>query len=80
MCKDNSSKVIRLIQEKGKATETGVINNVGNLKANQPRGVEWFKEKMLLAQAQEAGVILEEEQLKFMANGLEEFDLDCDDL
>ncbi|GKB75765.1 hypothetical protein Tco_0942660 [Tanacetum coccineum] len=29
---------------------------------------EWFKEKMLLSQAQEAGVILDEEQLAFLAD------------
>nr|GEY84944.1 hypothetical protein [Tanacetum cinerariifolium] len=40
---------------------------------------EWFKDKMLLAQAQEAGVILDEEQQDFLADSLEETD-DCDDL
>ncbi|GKA76226.1 hypothetical protein Tco_0782687 [Tanacetum coccineum] len=35
---------------------------------------------MLLAQAQEVGVILQEDQQEFLADGLEEFDLDCDDL
>ncbi|GKD05049.1 hypothetical protein Tco_1180023, partial [Tanacetum coccineum] len=41
---------------------------------------EWFKENMLLAQAQEAGVILHEEQQDFLADGLEDLDSDCDDL
>ncbi|GKE08117.1 hypothetical protein Tco_1411668 [Tanacetum coccineum] len=40
---------------------------------------EWFKENMLLAQAQEAGVILNEEQQDFLAISLEEID-DCEDL
>ncbi|GKD18246.1 hypothetical protein Tco_1207404 [Tanacetum coccineum] len=40
---------------------------------------EWFKEKMLLAQAQEAGVILNDDQQDFLADSLEETD-DCDDL
>ncbi|GKE63179.1 retrovirus-related pol polyprotein from transposon TNT 1-94, partial [Tanacetum coccineum] len=40
---------------------------------------EWFKEKMLLAQAQEAGVVLNEEQHDFLADSLEETD-DCEDL
>nr|GEV29502.1 hypothetical protein [Tanacetum cinerariifolium] len=71
MCKDDSSKVMRLIQENGKATETACTAK------KRVKGVEWFKEKMLLAQAQEAGVILEEEQQEFTANGLEEFDPDC---
>ncbi|GKF01604.1 retrovirus-related pol polyprotein from transposon TNT 1-94 [Tanacetum coccineum] len=40
---------------------------------------EWFKDKMLLAQAQEAGVILNDEQQDFLANSLEETN-DCEDL
>ncbi|GJX53863.1 hypothetical protein Tco_0282232 [Tanacetum coccineum] len=41
--------------------------------------VEWFKDKMLLPQAQEACVVLNEEQQDFLADKLEEND-DCDDL
>ncbi|GKC70024.1 hypothetical protein Tco_1115907 [Tanacetum coccineum] len=33
---------------------------------------EWFKDKMLLAQAQEAGVVLNDEQHDFLADSLEE--------
>nr|GFA33018.1 hypothetical protein [Tanacetum cinerariifolium] len=40
---------------------------------------EWFKEKILLAQAQEAEVVLHEDQQEFLADRLEEND-DCDDL
>ncbi|GJS69454.1 hypothetical protein Tco_0702295 [Tanacetum coccineum] len=40
---------------------------------------EWFKDKMLLAQAQEAKVVLHEERQDFLADTLEEND-DCDDL
>ncbi|GKB90228.1 retrovirus-related pol polyprotein from transposon TNT 1-94, partial [Tanacetum coccineum] len=40
---------------------------------------KWFKDKMLLAQAQEAGVVLNDEQQDFLANGLEEIN-DCEDL
>ncbi|GKF50309.1 retrovirus-related pol polyprotein from transposon TNT 1-94, partial [Tanacetum coccineum] len=40
---------------------------------------EWFKDKMLLAQAQEAGVVLDEELQDFLADSLEETD-DCEDL
>nr|GEW96009.1 hypothetical protein [Tanacetum cinerariifolium] len=43
------------------------------------RDFEWFKEKMLLAQAQEARVVLNDEQQDFLADSLEETD-DCDDL
>ncbi|GJV57452.1 retrovirus-related pol polyprotein from transposon TNT 1-94 [Tanacetum coccineum] len=39
---------------------------------------EWFKEKILLAQAQEAGVVLNEEQQDFLADNLEETN-DCED-
>nr|GEX21507.1 retrovirus-related Pol polyprotein from transposon TNT 1-94 [Tanacetum cinerariifolium] len=41
--------------------------------------VKWFKDKMLFAQAQEVGVVLNEEQQDFLAGRLEEND-DCDDL
>ncbi|GJR73221.1 retrovirus-related pol polyprotein from transposon TNT 1-94 [Tanacetum coccineum] len=40
---------------------------------------KWFKEKMLLAQAQEAGVVLHEDQQDFINDRLEEME-DCDDL
>ncbi|GKC61910.1 hypothetical protein Tco_1089508 [Tanacetum coccineum] len=40
---------------------------------------EWFKVTMLLAQAQEAGVVLDEEQHDFLADSLEETD-DYEDL
>ncbi|GJT22535.1 hypothetical protein Tco_0892472 [Tanacetum coccineum] len=40
---------------------------------------EWFKEKMLLAQAQEPGVVLDEEQQDFLADNLEETDDYCND-
>nr|GEW06813.1 reverse transcriptase domain-containing protein [Tanacetum cinerariifolium] len=39
---------------------------------------EWFKDKMILAQAQEAGVVLNDEQQDMLADSLEETD-DCDD-
>ncbi|GJU38194.1 hypothetical protein Tco_1191151 [Tanacetum coccineum] len=35
---------------------------------NRPKNSEWFKEKMLLAQALESGIILDEEQLAFLAD------------
>ncbi|GJT65749.1 retrovirus-related pol polyprotein from transposon TNT 1-94 [Tanacetum coccineum] len=40
---------------------------------------EWFKDKMLLAQAQEVGVVLNEEQQDILADSLEEID-DYEDL
>ncbi|GJU24639.1 hypothetical protein Tco_1163260 [Tanacetum coccineum] len=39
---------------------------------------EWFKDKMLLTQAQKAGVVLNDEQHDFLADSLEETD-DCED-
>ncbi|GJY54687.1 integrase, catalytic region, zinc finger, CCHC-type containing protein [Tanacetum coccineum] len=37
-------------------------------KPKRPRYSAWFKEKMLLVQAQESGQVLDEEQLAFLAN------------
>ncbi|GKE03058.1 hypothetical protein Tco_1391041 [Tanacetum coccineum] len=34
----------------------------------RPRNAAWFKEKLMLAQAQEVGQILDEDQLAFLAN------------
>ncbi|GKF53424.1 hypothetical protein Tco_0160334 [Tanacetum coccineum] len=34
----------------------------------RPRNVAWFKEKLMLTKAQEAGQILDEEQLAFLAD------------
>nr|GEU93693.1 hypothetical protein [Tanacetum cinerariifolium] len=55
------------------ASGARVINSVGNTTTNQ------LKDKMLLAQAQEAGVILGEEQHDFLVDSLEETD-DCEEL
>ncbi|GKA40636.1 retrovirus-related pol polyprotein from transposon TNT 1-94 [Tanacetum coccineum] len=43
----------------------------------RPRNVAWYKEKAMLAEAQEAGQILDEEQL---TEDLDTYDSDCDDL
>ncbi|GKG33799.1 hypothetical protein Tco_0433958, partial [Tanacetum coccineum] len=34
----------------------------------RPRNVAWFKEKLMLTEAQEAGQIFDEEQLAFLAD------------
>ncbi|GKE05441.1 integrase, catalytic region, zinc finger, CCHC-type containing protein [Tanacetum coccineum] len=34
----------------------------------RPRNTEWFKEKVMLAEAQESGQTLDEEQLEFLAD------------
>ncbi|GKC13942.1 hypothetical protein Tco_1010724 [Tanacetum coccineum] len=48
----------------------------------RPRNAAWFKEKLMLAEAQEAGQILDEEQFAFLANpdDLDAYDSDYDDL
>ncbi|GKD22683.1 copia protein [Tanacetum coccineum] len=47
-------------------------------KPKRPRNSTWFKEKMLLVQAQESGQVLDEEQLAFLADpGIVD---DCDDI
>nr|GEW41721.1 hypothetical protein [Tanacetum cinerariifolium] len=45
----------------------------------RPRNGAWFKEKLMLAEAQEAGQILDEEQLAFLADS-DAYDSDCDNL
>ncbi|GKB92406.1 hypothetical protein Tco_0964678, partial [Tanacetum coccineum] len=43
----------------------------------RPRNVAWYKDKAMLAEAQEAGQILDEEQL---TEDLDTYDSDCDDI
>ncbi|GKC85564.1 hypothetical protein Tco_1141281, partial [Tanacetum coccineum] len=47
-----------------------------------PRNAAWFKKKLMLAEAQEAGQVLDEEQLAFLADpdDLDAYDSDCNDL
>nr|GEW01594.1 hypothetical protein [Tanacetum cinerariifolium] len=44
------------------------------------RNAAWFKEKATLAEAQESGQILDEEQLAFLTKDLDAYDSDCDDV
>ncbi|GKE90371.1 putative ribonuclease H-like domain-containing protein [Tanacetum coccineum] len=48
----------------------------------RPRNAAWYKDKAMLAQAQEAGQMLDEEQLTFLADprDLDTYDSDCDDI
>ncbi|GKA76441.1 retrovirus-related pol polyprotein from transposon TNT 1-94 [Tanacetum coccineum] len=65
----------------------GYARNAGNNQASgaqcttkkRVKDSEWFKDKMLLSQAQEAGVVLDEEQHDFLADSLEETN-DCEDI
>ncbi|GKB33683.1 hypothetical protein Tco_0873084 [Tanacetum coccineum] len=56
-------------------------NRMGNANPGQARqNSEYFKDKMLLMQAQENGVVLDEEQLLFLAGGQDNaFDEDVDE-
>ncbi|GKE27446.1 retrovirus-related pol polyprotein from transposon TNT 1-94, partial [Tanacetum coccineum] len=50
----------------------------------RPRNAAWYKDKAMLADAQEVGQILDEEQLAFLADpgteDLDTYDSDCDDI
>ncbi|GJS22405.1 retrovirus-related pol polyprotein from transposon TNT 1-94 [Tanacetum coccineum] len=46
----------------------------------RPRNAAWYKDKAMLAEAQEAGQILDEEQLAFLSEDLDTYDSDCDDI
>ncbi|GJU44754.1 hypothetical protein Tco_1202020 [Tanacetum coccineum] len=74
MFKVDSLKVMRAVLERIKLQEQGssiLLDMQG--KINQwVKNSEWFKDKMLLAQAQEAGVVLNDEQQDFLADN-------CDD-
>ncbi|GKC65705.1 hypothetical protein Tco_1098303 [Tanacetum coccineum] len=70
--KDVYLKVMGLIQERVKLQEREAPTLV--------KDVEWFKEKMLLAQAQKADVILYEDQQDFcLIDHVDAYDSDCDD-
>ncbi|GJW47714.1 integrase, catalytic region, zinc finger, CCHC-type containing protein [Tanacetum coccineum] len=53
---------------KSNATSSGGNNASGQAKPKRPRNAAWYKEKAMLAEAQEAGQILDEEQLAFLAD------------
>nr|GEV68688.1 hypothetical protein [Tanacetum cinerariifolium] len=48
--------------------------------SKRPRNATWFKEKAMLAKAQEARQILDDEQLSFLTEDLDTYDFDCDDI
>ncbi|GKA22057.1 hypothetical protein Tco_0708019 [Tanacetum coccineum] len=48
--------------------QDGRVTVQNRTQPKRPKNSEWFKENMLLAQAQEAWVILDEEQLAFLAD------------
>nr|GEY64627.1 hypothetical protein [Tanacetum cinerariifolium] len=62
---------------KNQATGARVVNTVGD--ARRVKNSKWFKDKMFLAQAQEARVVLNKEEQDFLVDSLEEND-ECNDL
>ncbi|GKE48664.1 hypothetical protein Tco_1479922, partial [Tanacetum coccineum] len=62
-----------LLFNKFKEDRVRVLLGKGNMarqctKPKRPRNSTWFKEKMLLVQAQESSQVLDEEQLAFLAD------------
>ncbi|GJW96707.1 retrovirus-related pol polyprotein from transposon TNT 1-94 [Tanacetum coccineum] len=72
----------------GKSVKSYNCNGIGHIARNctqpkRPQNSDYFKDKMLLMQAQENGIVLDEEELLFLAgeqvNECDAFDLDVDD-
>ncbi|GJV08510.1 hypothetical protein Tco_1346166 [Tanacetum coccineum] len=70
----NQPKVIRCYNYKG---ECHIAKPC--IAKKRVKDSEWFKDKMLLAQAQEERAVLHEEEQYFLADSLEENDNYCDD-
>ncbi|GKA43803.1 hypothetical protein Tco_0736527 [Tanacetum coccineum] len=80
MFKEDSLMVIALTQERGKAIGTWVINNVKDVKENQPRVIRCYNCKGECHIAKQCTAKKREEQQDFLVDGLEDLDSDCDDL
>ncbi|GJS02526.1 hypothetical protein Tco_0319034 [Tanacetum coccineum] len=70
-------KFVNHLQPKWRRGEDHIAKHCTTKK--RMKNTEWLKDKMLLAQAQEVGVVLNEDQHDFLVDRLEEND-DCDDL
>ncbi|GJV46428.1 hypothetical protein Tco_1430964 [Tanacetum coccineum] len=64
-------KVMRAVLERIKLQGQGLSIHL-EMQGQINQDSEWFKDKMLLAQEQEAGVVLNDEQHDFLADSLEE--------
>ncbi|GJZ06719.1 retrovirus-related pol polyprotein from transposon TNT 1-94 [Tanacetum coccineum] len=68
----------------GKLIKCHNCNGLGHIAWNctqpkRPRNFDYFKDKMLLMQAQENGAVLDEEELLFLSDECDAFDSDVDD-
>ncbi|GJT16742.1 integrase, catalytic region, zinc finger, CCHC-type containing protein [Tanacetum coccineum] len=68
----------------GKPIKCFNCNGLGHIARNctqpkRPQNSDYFKDKMLLMQAQENGAVLDEEELLFLADECDAFDSDVDD-
>ncbi|GKC05697.1 hypothetical protein Tco_0997307 [Tanacetum coccineum] len=83
MFKEDSLKVMRAMLERVKLHEQGLSIQLEREKqinqGKRVKDIEWFKDKMLLAQAQEASVVLNEEQQEFLADHVDAYDSNCED-
>ncbi|GJY04575.1 hypothetical protein Tco_0370515 [Tanacetum coccineum] len=68
--KVDSLKVMRAMLERIKLQEQGLSIQL-EMQRKRAKDYERFKDKMLLAQAQEAGVVLNDEQQDFLADNFE---------
>ncbi|GJZ98993.1 putative ribonuclease H-like domain-containing protein [Tanacetum coccineum] len=68
----------------GKPAKCFNCNGIGHIAQNctqpkRPHNFDYFKDKMLLMQAQENGAVLDEDELLFLADECDAFDSDVDD-